>query len=143
MFNNAQQGQARRNGHHVRTLLEHPEDLGRVGKQALYQGVPASIWQLDQIRTAFGDAKATTVAGWQCQFPGVDVAKPTRLFSDLPGIEAFGRTGWPILDADYNSRGPLPRYCGHNHDTPTIGINDKGGFHNVSMDCRPGLLRLA
>ena len=122
---------ARAQGHQVRCLLEHPEDLGRVGRQSFHQGVPASIWQLPDLRSAFGDAKAVSVAGWQCQFPGVDYSKPTRLFSDIPGIEGFGRVGWPIMDANDNSRGPLPRYCGHSHGTATIGRNADGGY-NVS-----------
>ena len=125
--------QARDRGLRVRCLLEHPEDLGRT-----HTGVPASIWQLDDLRSAFGDSKAITVAGWQCQFPGVDIAKPTRLFSDIPGIEEFGRVGWPVLDAHFNSRGPLPRYCGHNHKQRTIGTNDEG----VSTPRRPRLTPL-
>ena len=128
---------AKKRGCLVRCLLEHPEDLGRVGPQALHQGVPASIWQLDDLRSAFGDAKATTVAGWQCQFPDVDIAKPTRLFSNIPGIEEFGRVGWPVLDAHFNSRGPLPRYCGHNHKQRTIGTNDEGGFHTSPTAAYP------
>ena len=63
---------AKAKGFQVRCLLEHPEDLGRVGRQALHQGVPASIWQLDELRQAFGSNAATTVAGWQCKFPEVD-----------------------------------------------------------------------
>ena len=122
---------AKTRGHHVRCLLEHPEDLGRVGPQALHQGVPASIWQLDELRHAFGSNQATTVAGWQCQFPNVDYAKPTRLYSDIPGIEAFGKPGWPIMDADFFSKGPLPRFCGHSHKQKTIGISKDGGF-NIS-----------
>ena len=122
---------AKAKGFQVRCLLEHPEDLGRVGRQALHQGVPASIWQLDELRQAFGSNAATTVAGWQCQFPDVDYAKPTRLYSDVPGIEAFGRKGWPILDRNHHSNGPLPRYCGHNHSTKTIG-KDKDGGYNIS-----------
>ena len=120
---------ARKKGHHVRFLLEHPEDLGRVSKASLYQGVPASIWQLRELREAPGDSTAKTVAGWQCQYPGMDIPKPTRLFSDIPGIEAFGVEGWPILDSDHHSVGPLPRYCGHRHTAKSIGKNDEGGFH--------------
>ena len=115
----------------MRCILEHPEDLGRVGQHSLHQGVPTAIWQLDELRKAFGDNKATTVAGWQCQLPGVDVATPTRLNSDVPGIEAFGRTVWPVLDADQNSMGPLSRFCGHNHKRKTIGLNAEGSF-NIS-----------
>ena len=121
---------AKAKGFHVRCLLEHPEDLGRVGPQALHQGVPASIWQIDELRKAFGVNESTTVAGWQCQFPDTDYPKPTRLYSDIPGIASFGRVGWPILDANHQPRGPLPRYCGHNHKAKTIGVDEAtGGFH--------------
>ena len=58
-------------------------------------------------------------------FPEVEYAKPTRLFSHIPGIRAFGKCGWPVLDADHHSRGPLPRSCGHNHKTKMIGRDEK------------------
>ena len=67
---------------------------------------------------------AKTVAGHQCQYPGVDSVKPTWLFSDLPGIEDFGYLGWPILDSCHNSRGPLPRDYGHRHHTKTNGKDE-------------------
>ena len=57
--------QARERGQRVRCLLEHPEDLGRVGPGSKHQGVPASIWQFGGVGSAFGSAGATTVAGWQ------------------------------------------------------------------------------
>ena len=72
------------------------------------------------------------MAGWQCQFPNVDYAKPTRLYSDVPGIGAFGKCGWPQLDGNHNSRGPLPRTCGHNHKAKTIGRDKSGQGFNVS-----------
>ena len=59
------------------------------------------------------------------------MARTIRLYSDVPGIESFGRTGWPVFDADHNSIGPLPRFCGHNHKQKTIGLNAEGGF-NIS-----------
>ena len=58
--------QAKRRGHWVRSFLEHPEDLGRTPR-----GTPASIWQFEDTRKAFGEFKAMTAAGHQCQF-GVD-----------------------------------------------------------------------
>ena len=73
----------------IRILLEHPEDLGRAhgGKD------PASIWQLRELRSLVADhPEYVSVVGHQCQF-GVDYAKPTRLLSDIPGIEAFGYVG--------------------------------------------------
>ena len=64
--------------------MEHPEDLGR-----MHRGEPASIWQLPEIRLAFGEFPYATVAGHQCQFPGVDRAKPTRLLSDILEVTDF------------------------------------------------------
>lgn len=58
---------ARARGFYSRSLLEHPEDLGRVPS-----GEPASIWQLEDIRTAHGNSRFSSVAGYQCQFPGCD-----------------------------------------------------------------------
>ena len=84
---------------------------------------------MDNLRSAFGDDSGKTSAGHQCQFPGVDVKKPTRLFSDLLGVEGFGYPGWPVLDSNFNYRGPLPPGCGHAHTTKTIGKNEDGAFH--------------
>lgn len=72
----------------VFVLLEHPEGLGRT-----YRGEPASIWQLDEIRTAFGNAFFWCFAGHQCQFPSVGRAKPTRLHSNVEGLIQFGYPG--------------------------------------------------
>ena len=78
----------------VFVLLEHPEDLGRV-----HTGEPASIWQLEDIRNAFGNAVFAGVAGHQCQYPEVDYVKPTRLYGNFKGLDKFGHPGWPIFHA--------------------------------------------
>ena len=112
-------------------LLEHPEDLG-----ATHRGHPASIWQLEETRKALGDpGEFTTVAGHQCQF-GVDYAKPTRLLSDLPGVEKFGHTGWPIFDSRDRYIGPLP-HCGHKHGAKMIGQKSTGVFHTSPTAAYP------
>ena len=49
---------ATRRGKLVRSLAEHPEDLG-----ATHRGVPASIWQLDNLRSVYGQLPFCTVAG--------------------------------------------------------------------------------
>ena len=77
-----------------------------------------------------------TVAGHQCQFE-VDYPKPTRLFSDLPGVESFGKVGWPQISADGEYLGPLPRDCGHNHRAKTFGPKAEGGFHSTSKAVYP------
>ena len=99
-------------------------------------GEPASVWQLDETRSAFGDAPHTSVAGHQCQI-GIDASKPTRIFTDLPGAEAFGKTGWPTFDAAGYYTGPLPR-CGHKHKQKTIGRTANGeGFNASPMAAYP------
>ena len=81
---------ARLRGHWVRSILEHPEDLG-----AARLGVPASIWQLAECRT-FSKRGFKTVVFPQCQF-GVDYHRPTRLLSDFEGILGLGFPGWPVF----------------------------------------------
>ena len=74
----------------MRILIEHPEDLG-----STKNGVPASIWQLVEIRRLQDlNSAMVSVAGHQCQFE-VDYSKPTRLCSDIPGISDFGRSVGP------------------------------------------------
>ena len=116
---------ARRKGLQVRCVLEHPEDLGKTTNG----GEPASIWQLPEIRTAFDGTPFVTVAGHQCQFPGVDRKKPTRLLSDIAAMGDFGKRGWPTFDSRGFYTGPLPQSCGHRHRQRMIGRNRKGGFH--------------
>ena len=79
---------AHQRGHRIRSLLEHPEDLGRT-----HRGTPASIWQLPALRKLGKRSGFQSVAVHQCQF-GIDVTKPTRLLSDIPGIAGFGTVGW-------------------------------------------------
>ena len=115
----------KRRGLRVMTILEHPEDLGYV-RRGLHKGVPASIWQLPELRKAFGEFPFMTVAGHQCKF-GVDYPKPTRLLSDILSLVAFGFPGWACFDHEDNYVGPLPRHCGHNHKQQTIGKLPGGG----------------
>ena len=114
---------AKKKGNWVNSLLEHPEDLGAmfstphkdIGKE------PASIWQLPEIRKAFGDSTHWCVGGHQCQYPGVDRRKPTRLLSDLVGVADFGIDKWPSFDQAGYYVGPLPKDCGHKHKQAMIG----------------------
>ena len=122
----------KRKGYMTRCLIEHPEDLGATGK-----GIPASIWQLRELRTAFAEFDAASVAGHQCQFPDCDRRKPTRLFSDLSRVGEFGWTAWPSFDRQGFYKGPLPASCGHNHRQKMIGLNDKGGFNTSPTAAYP------
>ena len=83
---------AKRHGHWTSSIWEHPEDLGRT-----YRGQPASIWQLPEVRRAFQELRYITVAGHPCQIAGVDMAKPTRLLTDIKAMADFGYLGWPVF----------------------------------------------
>ena len=61
-------------------LWEHPEDLGRTRN-----GVPASIWQLEQLRSAAKRRGMETIVFHQCTC-GANYPKPTRLLSDANGL---------------------------------------------------------
>ena len=102
-----------------------------------HRGEPASIWQLPELRRALAPGRFWTVAGHQCQFPGVDRKKPTRLLSDVEGITDFGLGGWPSFDAAGYYTGPLPHSCGHVHRSLMIGRNRKGGFHTSPTAAYP------
>ena len=129
--------QANDHGHRVRSLWEHPEDLGRT-----HRGVPASVWQLKATREAFAGREHVSVAGHQCQFDheGVpyDCKKPTRLYTDIVSFRDFGYPGWPTFDGGDNYTGPLPRDCGHKHERATIGRNADGGFNTSPLAAYPG-----
>ena len=142
--------EAKGRGVRIRCLLEHPEDLGRcrngwprnhsiqkhIGGDGK-TGVPASIWQFPETRNVFGDFEAFTVAGHQCQYPGYDVKKPTRLWSDIKEVLEFGLAGWPVFDAFDNYQGPLPRDCGHVHRRETTGRHAPGEYNTSSTAAYP------
>ena len=123
--------EAKRRGVYIRTLLEHPEDLGKTPR-----GTPASIWQLDQLRKAHGEFPHVSVAGHQCPF-GADRAKPTRLMSDIEEFAEFGFPGWPIFDHDDQYLGPLPKSCGHRHRDKMIGRTPQGGYYTSPTAAYP------
>ena len=106
-------GKARKRGLTVFSLLVHPEDLG-----AAALGIPASIWQLRQVRQLCR-LGFQTVAFTQCVF-NADYPKPTRLLTDLPGILGLGWPGWPVFDHQGRYLGPLPEACGHRHRTKLV-----------------------
>ena len=123
-------------GYRVRSLWEHPEDLGRT-----HRGVPASAWQLPETRKAFAGRPHTSVAGHQCQFDHdgapYDCKKPTRFLTDILTFKDFGYPGWPSFDGGDNYTGPLPRSCGHVHKKATIGRNAEGGFNTSPLAAYP------
>ena len=116
-------------------LLEHPEDLGAVGEQ-----IPASIWQLEEIRDLQLEAKATTWAIYQCHF-GAESPKPTRFLSNLPGCKSFPHSAWPFFDSKHRYLGPLPFSCSHKkHVKKLIGKSSKGGFRTSPSASYPAAL---
>ena len=88
---------AKRRGFRVMSVMEHPEDLCRIRNGCRtcvkHGSVPASTWQLPELRSAYGEFPSTTAAGHQCQFEGVDRAKPTMLYSDIMAMAEFGHEG--------------------------------------------------
>ena len=125
-------GSARSRGLFCRSLLEHPEDLGRTHRRT-----PASIFQLTEVREAHQGHNFVSVAGHQCQFKGCDRKKPTRMLSDIMGIAKFGYPGWPTFDPAGYYMGPLPRDCGHIHNQAMIGRNSRGGFNTAPTAAYP------
>ena len=107
--------------HQTICLWEHPEDLGRARN-----GTPASVWQLEALRTAAKKRGMDTIAFHQCEY-GADYPKPTRFLSDAKGLLQLGFGGWPVFNKDLYYLGPLPRSCGHSHQ-PLIGTENGGGF---------------
>ena len=112
----------RRRGLRVMTIIEHPEDLGRVPG-----GFPASIWQIPELRKAYAEIPFMAVAGHQCRF-NVDRAKPTRLLSDISSLVTFGQVGWPRLRDNDKYLGRLLGHCGHQRAQQTSGRLPNGGF---------------
>ena len=126
------------------SVMERPEDLGRIRNGCptcvKHGSVPASTWQLPELRGAYGEFPSTSVAEHQCQFDGVDRAKPTRLYSDILPMAEFGHEGWPQLGSRDNYLGPLPRHCVHDHRQAMIGRSKSGVFHiSPTAACPAGM----
>ena len=64
-----------------------------------------------------------TAVGYQCQFE-VDYPKPARFYSDIPGMQDFGPSTWPVFHPDGTYAGPLP-HCAHNHKGKTDGVSER------------------
>ena len=88
------------------TILEHPEDLGKTGKD-----IPGSIWQLANIQALGERSGVDTGAIRQSDF-GTAYQKPTRLLGRLPGLSGCVFMGWPCFDKEGYYTGPLPKFTG-------------------------------
>ena len=102
-------------------LVEHPEDLGRVGSWAT-GGTPASIWQTDEARSFVTNHRWSTIALHQSQY-GAPTPKPTRLLFNHNAFDSMGHTGWPSFDSGGRYLGPLPKPT----TSPGISIMRKQG----------------
>ena len=96
----------------VLLFSEHPEDLGRVYREEdNLQLDPASIWQSESVRSLLQlDLGLFTVGFNQCCF-GAPYKKPTRIISNIPGLQSWGYSGWPQFDEANAYLGPI-RSCG-------------------------------
>ena len=118
-------------------LGEFPEDLG-----ATKNGIPASIWQMQQFQDLLVLPGCRTFAIFQCEF-GAETPKPTRFVSDLKFFEGNIFPGVPQFDKAWNYKGPLPPHCPHGGDHPQlIGVNELGQWKTAPAAHYPGALCL-
>ena len=102
-------------------LIEHPEDLGEVAGE-----VPASIWQLPEMRQLVEKTQGTTWAVYQCKYSALS-PKPTRFASNIRQCKNFQFSSWPKFDSKHRYLGPLPKSCGHRfHVKKLIGKDVSG-----------------
>ena len=113
-------------------LIEHPEDLGRTSTG----DVPASIFQLPELRSLAANCQATSFALHQCHY-GAATSKPTRLVTTLPAALGEPHQGWPQFDDRDGYRGPLPASCGHRHARQLIGRSSDGAFATAASAAYP------
>ena len=118
-------------------LGEFPEDLG-----ATNNGIPASIWQMQQFQDVLVWPGSKTFALFQCEF-GASTPKPTRLVTDLDGWEGNIYMGVPQFDSAWHYKGPLPPRCSHGGDHPQlIGTDEQGQWRTAPAAHYPGALCL-
>lgn len=96
-------------------LLEHPEDLGKV-----HDEVPGTIWQWDEVHNLFAWCGGFTCAVHQCTF-GAPTSKPTRLMTNFVLNDLRCHPGFPQFDSSFRYLGPLPKSCGHVHESKLVG----------------------
>ena len=86
----------------LKVVLEHPEDLGRRRNNAR----PASIWQWPKVKSLASSSSVVWGALYQSDF-GSQFLKPTRILSNLLGIENILKVGPPAFDMHGSYVGPL------------------------------------
>ena len=95
----------------VRAMYLHPEDLGRADK-----GIPASPWQLPEVRKWSGKTGLVRLAGYQSEIAALTQDSspkhrfPVGLLTNTPlGLHPW-KQGWPTHQ-DGRYAGPLPHQC--------------------------------
>ena len=108
-------------------LFEHPEQLGAVN-----DFIPASVWDLDELKHLLLLEGVRTAAFFQCQW-GAPSSKPTRfLWYLVPLLGAALHPGAPLLTSEGRYSGPLPASCGHRHARRLLGKSDDNCWHTSS-----------
>ena len=121
---------------------EHPEDLGTVVREedkVLFE--PASIWQLQEIRSLVDSPSSVigTVAINQCCW-GAPYRKPTRLLSTSLQVLSWGPSAWPSLDGEGFYQGPLKKNCGCNISHSLARTANDSAFRTTGTDMYPPAL---
>ena len=108
-------------------LFEHPEQLGAVN-----DFIPASVWDLDELKHLLLLEGVRTAAFFQCQW-GAPSSKPTRfLWYLVPLLGAALHPGAPLLTSEGRYSGPLPASCGHRHARRLLGKSDDNCWRTSS-----------
>ena len=121
----------------VLLFSEHPEDLGRVYREEdNLQLDPASIWQSESVRNLLQlDLDLFTVGFNQCCF-GAPYKKPTRIISNIPGLQSWGFSGWPLFDEANTYLGPI-RACGCQVRITLAKRGNSEGFRTAGTSAYP------
>ncbi len=88
-------------------VLLHPEDLGPAES-----GIPASIWQLPEVRLWANHWGLKRYSTHQCSFGKSKWPFPLGVLSSHPLPHKLFRPGWPMFDRESGRYvGPLPKRC--------------------------------
>eukprot|EP00435_Cladocopium_sp_Y103_P068191 s408_g31.t1 len=123
--------------HDTDYLFEHPEDLGLTSSGDR----PASVWQLEEMRSFVLERGAFTFAIYQCHF-GASSPKPTRLLTSLQLAATFPFGGFPTFDLEGHYLGPFPSNCTHDwHERRLVGKENGQWKTSGSAAYPPGLCK--
>ena len=102
-------GCARQRNASAELLLFHPEDFGSANT-----GVPASIWQLKEIKEFAVNLQLHRSALYQCRHGYAASPSPIAILSSSSHPVKGAVRGWPKFSDRRHSNylGPLPKHCG-------------------------------